>query len=35
MATRNVDWQAQLVRLALMILGAGLAVAGWARWASP
>jgi hypothetical protein len=34
MATRNADWQAQLFRLALMILGAGLALVGWARFTS-
>ena len=35
MATLNsVDWQAQLIRLLLMIVGAALALVGWARWAS-
>ena len=35
MATlREVDRQAQLIRLVLMILGAALAVVGWARWAA-
>jgi hypothetical protein len=29
----NVDRQAQLIRLVLMILGAALAVVGWARFA--
>jgi hypothetical protein len=34
MATLNdVDWQAQLIRLILAILGAVLAMVGWARWA--
>jgi hypothetical protein len=34
MATLNtVDWQAQLIRLILVVLGAGLAIVGWARWA--
>jgi hypothetical protein len=34
MATLNtVDRQAQLVRLILAILGAVLALVGWARWA--
>jgi predicted small lipoprotein YifL len=30
---RNVDRQAQLIRLILMILGAVLALAGCGRWA--
>jgi hypothetical protein len=35
MATlKFVDWQAQFIRLVLMILGAGLAIVGWARFAS-
>jgi hypothetical protein len=34
MATlRDVDRQAQLIRLVLMVLGAALAVVGWARFA--
>jgi hypothetical protein len=34
MATlRGVD-QAELIRLVLMVLGAALAVVGWARWAA-
>jgi hypothetical protein len=34
MATTNAtDWQAQLVRLVLAVLGAALALVGWARWA--
>jgi hypothetical protein len=34
MATlRDVDRQAQLIRLMLMLLGAALAVVGWASWA--
>ena len=28
----NVDRQAQFLRLILIILGAALAVVGWARW---
>ena len=35
MATQHgVDRQAQLIRLILMILGAALALVGWARWAT-
>ena len=35
MATPNtVDYQAQLVLLMLVILGAILAVVGWYRWAT-
>ena len=30
----GVDRQAQLIRFLLMILGAALAVVGWARWAA-
>jgi hypothetical protein len=34
MATiRDLDRQAELIRLVLMILGAALAVVGWARFA--
>ena len=34
MATlRTLDRQAQLIRLVLMILGAALAIVGWARFA--
>ena len=34
MATlHTVDRQAQLIHLILMILGAALAIVGWARWA--
>jgi hypothetical protein len=34
MATlKSVDWQAQFIRAILMLLGAGLALIGWARWA--
>jgi hypothetical protein len=34
MATLNtVDRQAQVIRLILAILGAALAIVGWARWA--
>jgi hypothetical protein len=34
MATLNsVDRQAQFIRLLLMIIGAVLALVGWARWA--
>jgi hypothetical protein len=29
----NVDWQAQFMRLILIVLGAALAIVGWARWA--
>ena len=31
---REVDRQAQLIRLVVMILGAALAVVGWVRWAA-
>ena len=35
MATlHTVDRQAQLIRLILVILGAVLAIVGWARWAA-
>jgi hypothetical protein len=35
MATeQGVDRQAQLIRLILVILGAALALIGWARWAT-
>jgi hypothetical protein len=35
MATlKSVDWQAQFIRLVLMVLGAGLALVGWARFAT-
>jgi|KBSMisStandDraft_5_1062788.scaffolds.fasta_scaffold3680165_2 hypothetical protein len=30
---KQVDWQAQFIRLILVILGAGLAMVGWARFA--
>jgi hypothetical protein len=30
---RSVDWQAQFIRLILILLGAALAIVGWARWA--
>ena len=34
MATlQTVDWQSQFIRLILVILGAGLAMVGWARFA--
>jgi hypothetical protein len=33
MKSLQVDRQAQLIRLILMILGAALALAGWGRWA--
>jgi hypothetical protein len=29
---QNIDAQAQFIRLILMLLGAALTVAGWARW---
>jgi hypothetical protein len=29
----GVDRQAEMIRLVLMILGAALAIVGWARWA--
>jgi hypothetical protein len=29
----SVDRQAQFIRLVLAVLGAGLAIVGWARWA--
>jgi len=28
----NVDRQAQIIRLILVILGAALAIVGWLRW---
>jgi hypothetical protein len=30
----SIEWQAQLIRLILAILGAVLLIAGWARFAS-
>jgi hypothetical protein len=32
-ALSSIDRQAQFIRLILIILGAALAVVGWARWA--
>jgi hypothetical protein len=32
MAPVNVDREAQIIRLTLVILGAALAIVGWLRW---
>ena len=32
MTVKYEDWQAQLIRLILAILGAALAGVGWMRW---
>ena len=30
---KTADWQAQVILLILVVLGAALAIVGWARWA--